>query len=378
MIDEFKQDFIQQTEVGEGGNSIVYKSIYVKTKTCVALKESQLDPEHPEDLMALKNEIDIHKTIDYPLIAQFFSASYTNNISYVSLEFAGEKTLLEYINTNKCLTEDQARKFFIQIVSSLQYLHNQKHYLHCDIKPENVMIDSNENAILIDFGLCTPLGSANPGFGGTPAYTAPEILLGQADALRTGASDIWSAGIILYIMLFNRLPFDSSDESQFVNDIKTKDINFHGMNISDDAEKLLLRLLEKDPSTRITIPEIAVHPWISKSVYSNLLNPIYTDQPSLRIMPTKESEIDEEILTELLQNLNEFKREDVIKHLMAYSVTKDVMYYKIKKIESLKKQLNEFRRAHYRPPREIPLTFLAPFPIPSLTQTREYQKLTKF
>ena len=375
MIEEFVSDFVDRTVVGKGGSSVVYRSKYLKTNTNIALKQINLDPKYPEDLEALKNEIEIHKKIDYPLIAQFFAASYTNQTSYVVLEFAGEQTLLEYLNSNGCLTEAQAKKFFIQIISSLQYLHTKLKLLHGDIKLDNVMIDHNNNAILIDFGLCTELGTPSPGFGGTFQYTAPEVFDKQTDY--TGASDIWSAGIILYAMLFSCLPFDNDNDDRLEQEIKQKNLVFDpAINISAEAKDLLLRLLNKNPAERITIQDIATQGWIANSPYANLLNTDYTDQPALRVMPSSENDIDQKILNDIV-NQGKYQKEEIVHHIMTRNETKDVLYYKMKRLETLKKQIDLFRQARYRPPREIPLTFLSPFPIPCLTEKRKFQRLVK-
>lgn len=366
MSESFFDLFDNLKDGKQGGSSTVYKATYKKIQITVALKKIEIDPEYPEDFESLQNEIKFHKNIDYPLILHFYGSSTSETKSFVILEYGGEQSLLQYINNRGPLTEGQAKKFFIQLISSLQYLHTQCHLLHSDIKLENILIDSQNNAILIDFGLCCTLGSVNPGFAGTIQYTAPEVFDKVIDS--TGASDIWSAGIVLYAMLEGCLPFggELEDAEEIVHEIQTKPLDLsESSNLSPKAKALISRILTKNPSERIKIQEFVNDPWIADSPYASLLSYDSTVLQSLKRLPTTVNEIDNSIMKEIIAI--GFEKRKIIEHILARSDTEDVLYYRIKKLQSILKQIYQFRAAQYKLPREIPLVSRIPSQIPCYT-----------
>lgn len=373
MSDSFLDLFEGLRDEKSGGSSVVYKADYKKTNSTIALKMITLDPNYPEDLEALQNEVGFHKNIDYPLILHYFGSSISEKRSCVILEYGGDQSLLQYLNNRGPLTEALAQKFFIQVISSLNYLHSQVHILHSDVKLENILIDYQNNAILIDFGLCCSLGTINPGFAGTLQYTAPEIFDKTVDY--TGASDIWSAGVILYAMLLGCLPFggESEDSQEIIKEIQNKPLEFDPeSNISQKAKDLLNKVLTKDPQQRAKVDDIKADPWIADSPYATLLEIDREAQNKLKVLPSNIDEVDKSILKDLAAY--GYQRDAVIRNVLNRNETEDVLYYRIKRLQKNMKDIYSFRAAQYKVPREIPLLKLIPSEIPCYTIRKKRSK----
>lgn len=165
------------------------------------------------------------------------------------------------------ISEERARTIAHQIATALYYLHSFGIF-HRDLKPENIMmVDKTEDSQikLVDFGLSKTIGpdeTCTDPFG-TLCYVAPEILL-QKRYNKT--VDIFSFGVIIYMMLGRHLPFDDVDEKQIAKKTIQKKIEFsHSVwnNVSFHAKDLIQKMLEKDGNKRITIQEVLDHPWIA-------------------------------------------------------------------------------------------------------------------
>jgi len=125
------------------------------------------------------------------------------------MEFAGGE-LFNYIVSNGRMTESRARKFFQQIISGIEFSHRLK-IVHRDLKPENILLDDDFNVKITDFGLSNEMtdGDFLATSCGSPNYAAPEVIRGGVYA--GPEIDVWSAGVILYVMLSGRLPFEDED-----------------------------------------------------------------------------------------------------------------------------------------------------------------------
>ncbi|CAO2822647.1 unnamed protein product [Amaranthus hypochondriacus] len=154
----------------------------------------------------------------------------------------------------------ESRKYFQQLVDAISHCHRKGVY-HRDLKPENLLLDARENLKVSDFGL-----SALPQEGvkllyttcGTPNYVAPEVLNGQG--YDGAAADIWSCGIILYVLLAGFLPFEETTLATLYKKINSAAFSCPFW-FSPDAKSLIERLLDPNPKTRITIEQIRNDPW---------------------------------------------------------------------------------------------------------------------
>lgn len=133
------------------------------------------------------------------------------------LEYAGRE-LFKYIVENGRMSEPQARRFFQQMISGIDYSHRLK-IVHRDLKPENILLDDDLNVKIVDFGLSNEIkdGAFLKTSCGSPNYAAPEVIKGS---LYTGPEvDVWSSGVILYVMLCGRLPFENEDVGRLFTQI---------------------------------------------------------------------------------------------------------------------------------------------------------------
>lgn len=179
------------------------------------------------------------------------------------LEYAGGE-LFDYIVNNGRMPEDKARKFFQQIVCAVEYCHRHK-IVHRDLKPENLLLDDNLNVKIADFGLSNIMTDGNflKTSCGSPNYAAPEVISGK---LYAGPEvDVWSCGVILYVLLVGRLPFDDEYIPALFKKIAQGLYSIPSY-VSDEARTLIKKMLQVNPVHRITVYEIRQDPWFNKDL----------------------------------------------------------------------------------------------------------------
>ncbi|KAL0691665.1 hypothetical protein Bca4012_091344 [Brassica carinata] len=189
------------------------------------------------------------------------------------------------------LQEDEARNFFQQIISGVEYCHRNM-VVHRDLKPENLLLDSKCNVKIADFGLSNIMrdGHFLKTSCGSPNYAAPEVISGK---LYAGPEvDVWSCGVILYALLCGTLPFDDENIPNLFKKIKGG-IYTLPSHLSGGARDLIPRMLVVDPMKRVTIPEIRQHNWFQAHLPRYLAVP-----PPDTVQQAKK--IDEEILQEVI------------------------------------------------------------------------------
>jgi carbon catabolite-derepressing protein kinase len=203
------------------------------------------------------------------------------------LEYAGGE-LFDYIVQNGKMKEDEARRFFQQIICAVEYCHRHK-IVHRDLKPENLLLDENLNVKIADFGLSNIMTDGNflKTSCGSPNYAAPEVINGK---LYAGPEvDVWSCGVILYVLLVGRLPFDDEHiPSLFAKIAKGQYVVPNYM--SSGSAALIKKMLAVNPVHRATIDEIRMDPWFVKNLPAYLQPPVeeFIDtgvDPSKAIIP---------------------------------------------------------------------------------------------
>jgi carbon catabolite-derepressing protein kinase len=179
------------------------------------------------------------------------------------LEFAGGE-LFDYIVTHGRMKEAEARRFFQQIIDAVEYCHRHK-IVHRDLKPENLLLDDELNVKIADFGLSNIMTDGNflKTSCGSPNYAAPEVIGGK---LYAGPEvDVWSCGVILYVLLVGRLPFDDDHiPSLFTKISKGSYVMPSWMN--PGAAGLIKKMLVVNPLTRATIDDIRADPWFAQDL----------------------------------------------------------------------------------------------------------------
>ena len=213
------------------------------------------------------NEIYILRKLDHPNILKIYEYFSNEQFWYFIMEYVSGGELYEKIYNMQNYDENKTAIIMKQIFSCVSYL-NQMGIVHRDLKPENMMMTNNNDLEikLIDFGTATFLkkGYYLNKKTGSPYYVAPEILKGHYGF----ECDLWSCGIILYILLVGYPPFDGRNNNEIFQKILKSDYKLNGddwNNISNDAKDLLKKLLQKKPNKRITAQEALKHPFIVKN-----------------------------------------------------------------------------------------------------------------
>jgi len=252
---------------GEGGGSRIYATVEA-TEAAAAQHNSKLSN-------TLRAEVEILRSIDHENVIKVFDVFETDRYFYIVLELISGGDLLDFLLENKRpFTEDEARALFWQLVEATDYLHSQQ-IVHRDIKPENILINKATRKIkLTDFGLSRIVGEGSfmKTVCGTPQYLAPEVLqLAPVVAQRKGppsqagygkAVDLWSLGVILYVMLAAAQPFDENTmvESILAGRFQFPEDRWTGKSAA--VKDLIRGLLTVDPEQRYTAEQVRNHEWM--------------------------------------------------------------------------------------------------------------------
>lgn len=252
----------------------------------------------------VRREIKILRLFMHPHIIRLYEVIETPTDIYVVMEYVKCGELFDYIVEKGRLQEDEARKFFQQIISGVEYCHRNM-VVHRDLKPENLLLDSNLNVKIADFGLSNVMrdGHFLKTSCGSPNYAAPEVISGK---LYAGPEvDVWSCGVILYALLCGTLPFDDENIPNLFKKIKGGIYTLPN-HLSTCARDLIPRMLVVDPMKRITIPEIRQHVWFQAHLprYLAVPPPDTTQQAK---------KIDEDIFKEIVRM--GFDRDQLIESL---------------------------------------------------------------
>ncbi|XP_016310464.1 calcium/calmodulin-dependent protein kinase kinase 1-like isoform X2 [Sinocyclocheilus anshuiensis] len=164
-------------------------------------------------------------------------------------------------------SEDEARHYFRDIVLGIEYLHYQK-IVHRDIKPSNLLLGDDGHVKIADFGVSNQFEGNDAllsSTAGTPAFMAPETLSDNRKSFSGKALDVWAMGVTLYCLVYGKCPFIDEYILALHSKIKSKPVEFpETPAISEGLKNLVSQMLDKNPDTRITIPEIKVDPWVTQ------------------------------------------------------------------------------------------------------------------
>ncbi|KAM3698852.1 hypothetical protein ACJW31_06G217900 [Castanea mollissima] len=252
--------------VGEGSFAKVKFAKNVETGDNVAIKILDREQVLRHKMVEhLKREISTMKLIKHPNVVKLFEVMASKSKIYIILEFVGGGELFDQIAKNGRLKEDEARKYFQQLINAVDYCHSRGVY-HRDLKPENLLLDSYGVLKVSDFGLSAFAQQVREDgllhtACGTPNYVAPEVL--HDKGYDGTASDIWSCGVILFVLMAGYLPFDEPNLIALYKKIAKAQFMYPSY-FSPGATKLIKRILDPNPLTRITIPEILENEWFKK------------------------------------------------------------------------------------------------------------------
>ena len=305
-------------KIGEGNFGKVILATHKITKEKVAIKIlDKFRINKKDDQIRFNREIEVLKQVNHHNIIRFFSIIEDNSKIYIIQEYIYGYELFEYIKNNRKLSEKEACLFYQQIISGIEYLHNLG-IAHRDLKPENILLTSSKVLKIIDFGLSI-LYSKNDLLKtqcGSPCYAPPEMIEGKS--YRGLPADIWSSGIILYLMLTGRLPFNELTNKKLYSKILNGKYRIP-KNLSEEAKDLIRKILEVNPKKRIKIKEIKEHAWF------NSVNRIFNMHNGINLKKTV-MPIDEEIVEEMHnRGFNKMQVRDNI--LRNYHNNKTTTYY---------------------------------------------------
>jgi calcium-dependent protein kinase len=227
-------------------------------------------------------EVDILKKTDHPNILKLYEFYEDEQYYHLVLEHVAGGELFDFIVQSKHLSESIAAEFMRQILSAVAYCH-KNNIVHRDLKPQNLLIDKDSNHLIIkvaDFGTSTiidPRNLLNHKYG-TAYYVAPEVLSRKYNE----KCDIWSCGVILYIILSGKPPFDGNNEKEILTRVMQGHFSLNGVEwsrVSSEAKTFISKMLKFDPDARISADEALKDPWIlglvengDSEIFMNSLN----------------------------------------------------------------------------------------------------------
>lgn len=254
-------------KIGSGTFGKVYKVLHIATKSLRAMKVVKIDTvNYQDDDRTFLKEIEILSILDHPNIIKLYEY-YVDDLNYYFItDFAEGGELYEKIYEIRNYQECDSACIMEQLLSAISYMHS-KGVVHRDIKPENILLETSKsgdlNIKIIDFGTAN-FYDKNTKLTlkvGTPYYIAPEVL--KKDY--SNKCDIWSCGVIMYILLSGSPPFDGSDDQVIMEKVRKGDFYFKSKEwefISEEAKDLISKMLTYDQKKRVSADGALQHPWI--------------------------------------------------------------------------------------------------------------------
>ncbi|EPZ36814.1 Pkinase-domain-containing protein [Rozella allomycis CSF55] len=264
-------------EIGHGTYGKVFLSRFKVNGDHRAIKYIQYS-SNPALQQQIHKEIIIHKALKHVNIIQVFEVADLPPVcTLLVMELASGGELFDRIEPDVGLEEQLTHFYFFQLIRAVEYLHGQG-VCHRDLKPENILLDVDGNLKLTDFGFSTIFRHQNKRrmletACGTPVYMAPEVMKRYYDGEQV---DLWSAGIILYVLLVGNTPWEEPTErdkdfAKFIREGPCGLVEGSWQNLSNEVKDLLCNILRFDPKERFTLSKIKNHPWFQQS--NPLLSP---------------------------------------------------------------------------------------------------------
>lgn len=251
--------------LGCGAFGKVYHARNIRTGQSVALKSMSRKKVMKEGQETqVMREVSIMRRLRHPNIVRLYEVLATKTKVYFVMEFAKRGELFAKIAKGR-FSEDLSRRYFQQLITAVRYCHSRGVF-HRDLKPENLLLDENWNLKVSDFGLSAVTDQVQSDgmlhtLCGTPAYVAPEVLAKKGyDGAKV---DIWTCGVILFVLIAGYLPFNDMNLMAMYRKIYKGQYRFPKWT-SPDVRRLLSRLLDTNPDTRITLDEILRDSWFKK------------------------------------------------------------------------------------------------------------------
>ncbi|KAA0035062.1 CBL-interacting serine/threonine-protein kinase 6-like [Cucumis melo var. makuwa] len=253
--------------LGHGTFAKVYHARNLQTGTSMAMKVVGKEKVIKVGMMEqIKREISVMKMVKHPNIVELHEVMASKSKIYFAMELVRGGELFSKISKGR-LREDVARVYFQQLISAVDFCHSRGVY-HRDLKPENLLLDDDGNLKVTDFGL-SAFSEHLKQDGllhttcGTPAYVAPEVI--GKKGYNGAKADLWSCGVILYVLLAGFLPFQDDNIVSMYRKIYRGDFKCPPW-FSPEARRLVTKLLDPNPNTRIPTSKIMESSWFRKSI----------------------------------------------------------------------------------------------------------------
>lgn len=256
--------------LGKGQTGLVKLGIHCVTNQKVAIKIINRSKLSESVLQKVEREIAIMKLIEHPHVLGLYDVYENKKFLYLILEHVSGGELFDYLVSKGRLSMKEARKFFRQIISALDFCHCHS-ICHRDLKPENLLLDDKGNIKVADFGMASLQleNSLLETSCGSPHYASPEVVRGEKyDGRR---ADVWSCGVILYALLVGALPFDDDNLRHLLEKVKRGIFHIPHF-VPQECQSLLRAMIEVDAEKRITLSEVLRHPWVLGSTNSSSLS----------------------------------------------------------------------------------------------------------
>ncbi|XP_070097825.1 serine/threonine-protein kinase MARK2-like [Equus caballus] len=254
------RDYQLRRTLGEGSFGIVKLALHVPSGTEVAVKIIQKKEQSAATAKRLLCETQGLARLRHPHILRLVEVMESKETLFIISEYVRGGNLLDHLMEHGPLTEEEARGWFRQLVSALQYCH-RRGVIHRDLKPENVLLDPAGSAKLADFGFCSlDRGGPLSTFCGTPGYMAPEVM--RLQPYDGPPADVWSLGVLLHAMLAGSLPFWGED-FEAIQRSTLRGAYSPPRLVSCQCAQLLRGLLTLDPGKRKTLEEVMGDPWVN-------------------------------------------------------------------------------------------------------------------
>lgn len=261
------EKYIIQEEIGQGSFSVVFKGLRKETGEVVAIKKVNKSSQFSDQIKLLRREIQVmQKLSDHPNVVKLYDVFEDDKCIYMVIEYMTGGELYDHIIQRGSFTESDAADIVKQILSALTYIHHNG-IGHRDLKPENLLCSTSKGDVvkIADFGLSKDFSDGKTAMKtccGSPSYVAPEVLEGLT---YDHECDIWSLGVITYVLLSGCLPFFGDTQDELFQKIMNCDYTFNYACfrvISDEAKDFIRKCLVIDPHKRWKAEDLMKHPWI--------------------------------------------------------------------------------------------------------------------
>ena len=264
----FKSVYQLNQELNVGSFAIVFRGRHRKTGRVVAIKSVNRTKLAPADDAAIFMEVALMANMDHPHIVKVHDFFEEPEWYLIVLEYLSGGDLFDRIGAKQAYNEKDARDLTIALLSSVNYCHRDN-IAHLDLKSKNLLLSSDEDDTsvkLADFGFAQRVMAPNSLSRrcGTPFFVAPEIIRKEAYDQR---ADMWSCGVIIYLLLSGRLPFTGMNAQELFSNVLRGNLEFpvtEWENITTEAKLLCKKLLDRNPETRMTAKQALTSAWIQK------------------------------------------------------------------------------------------------------------------